>query len=125
MFLKTLSTLKGEFRVSSPVFRHAVRAAVAITVAIAAANHLTLSNAVWIPISVIVIMRPSLGGTLQISWKRFSGTVIGALAGVLLICMNLSFIAVFFWYHFFPFSCFTLNPIILSPLQRPLRCLWY
>ena len=92
---KTVSTLINEFKLSSPVFRHSFRAAIAITLAIAAARGLALSHSVWIPISVMVVMRPSLGGTIQISWKRFIGTVTGALTSVVLIYQHPSIITVF------------------------------
>lgn len=95
MSSRTLLKLKDDFKFSSPIFRHAIRAAIAITAAIAAGKNLALSNAVWIPISVIVIMRPSLGGTLQISWKRLAGTIIGAAAGVLFLYLNLSATLIF------------------------------
>ncbi len=95
MAFKHASRLTREFRHASPVFRHALRAAIAITVAIAAAKILALSHSVWIPISVMVVMRPSLGGTLQISWKRLTGTVVGALTSIILIYLNLTIPTVF------------------------------
>lgn len=95
MAFKRASSLTREFRFSSPVFRHALRAAIAITVAIAAAKSLALSHSVWIPISVMVVMRPSLGGTLHISWKRLIGTVVGAVTSIILIYMNPSIPTVF------------------------------
>ena len=88
MTFKLVSRLTKEFRLTSPVFRHALRAAIAITVAIAAAKSLALSHSVWIPISVMVVMRPSLGGTLHISWKRLIGTVIGAVTSMVLIYLH-------------------------------------
>lgn len=95
MSSRTISKLKEDFRLSSPAFRHALRAAVAITAAIAAGKTLALSHGVWIPVSVIVIMRPSLGSTLRISWQRFIGTVMGAVAGILLAWPDLSVAVVF------------------------------
>ncbi|MFW5499424.1 MULTISPECIES: FUSC family protein [unclassified Maridesulfovibrio] len=82
MFADSLAILKKEFRWDSVPFRHALKAAAAITFAIVAARFLELRHAVWLPISVIVIMRPSVGGTLRIGWKRLWGTVIGAGIGV-------------------------------------------
>lgn len=119
MPVKALLKLKNDFAVSSPAFRHAVRAALAITAAIAAAKSLDLSHAVWIPISVIVVMRPSLGGSLQISWKRFAGTVIGAVAGVLLIYLRLSPVAVFLLVSLLSFFIFyfkTKNFIVFTAI---------
>ncbi len=89
------SSLTREFKFASPVFHHALRAAIAITVAIAAAKILALSHSVWVPISVMVVMRPSLGGTLQISWKRLTGSVVGAVTSIILIYMNPSIVTVF------------------------------
>ncbi|NDV25504.1 FUSC family protein [Desulfovibrio sp. JC010] len=82
MFADSLAILKKEFRWDSVPFRHALKAAAAITVAIVAARFLELRHAVWLPISVIVVMRPSVGGTLRLGWKRFWGTAIGAAVGV-------------------------------------------
>ncbi len=77
--------LKKEMRLSSPVFRHALRSAFAVTLAIAASHILNLHNGIWLPISVLVIMRPSLGGTLRIGWNRLLGTFLGALIGISLL----------------------------------------
>jgi len=71
------------------VFRHALRAALAITVAIATAKGLGLAHSVWVPVTVLVVMRPSLGGTLHISRKRLTGTAMGAITGVLMVCLKL------------------------------------
>lgn len=89
MNLKKASPLVDEFKFSSPVFRHALRAALAITIAIAVAKGLGLANSVWVPVSVLVVMRPSLGGTLQVSRQRFAGTALGAALGVGLVCLGL------------------------------------
>ena len=85
MFADVLHTLKKEFRLDSVPFRHALKAAVAITFAIVAARFLELRHAVWLPVSVIVVMRPSVGGTLRLGWKRFWGTAIGAAIGVFIL----------------------------------------
>lgn len=82
MFADIFTLLKKEFRWDSVPFRHALKAAAAITFAVVAARFLELRHAVWLPISVIVIMRPSVGGTLRIGWKRLWGTVLGAALGV-------------------------------------------
>ena len=82
MFADSFAILKKEFRWDSVTFRHALKAAAAITFAIVAARFLELRHAVWLPVSVIVVMRPSVGGTLRLGWKRFWGTAIGAAIGV-------------------------------------------
>lgn len=88
MFADAFTTLKKEFRWDSVPFRHALKAAVAITFAIVAARFLELRHAVWLPVSVIVVMRPSVGGTLRLGWRRFWGTAIGAAIGVAILFLE-------------------------------------
>jgi uncharacterized membrane protein YccC len=98
----------SELKLSSPMFRHALRAAIAITAAVAMVQDLGLSHALWVPITVLVVMRPSLGGTLQISWKRMAGTLVGAVAGVGLAYIplpaagvaGLALVLLFFMFYF-------------------------
>nr|WP_320190530.1 FUSC family protein [uncultured Desulfobacter sp.] len=86
--------LSKELTFSSQIFRHALRAAVAITLAVAVVKQTTLYHALWVPITVLVIMRPSLGGTLHISWKRMAGTAAGAAVGILLAFLELPLVAI-------------------------------
>ena len=86
MFADALTTLKKEFRWDSVPFRHALKAAAAITFAIVAARFLELRHAVWLPVSVIVIMRPSVGGTLRIGWKRLWGHRLSVLLSESVFC---------------------------------------
>lgn len=91
---KNLARLSKELTFSSQIFRHALRAAVAITIAVAVVKQTTLYHALWVPITVLVIMRPSLGGTLHISWKRLAGTAAGAAAGILIAFLQLPLVAI-------------------------------
>ncbi len=108
MAARPMEKLFSELKFSSPVFRHALRAAVAITAAVAMVRNLGLSHALWVPITVLVVMRPSLGGTLQISWKRMVGTLVGAVAGILLAYLPLpgagvavlAFVMLFLMFYF-------------------------
>ena len=86
--------LAKELTFSSQIFRHALRAAIAITVAVAVVRQMNLYHALWVPITVLVVMRPSLGGTLHISWKRLAGTAAGATAGILMASLGLPAVAV-------------------------------
>jgi uncharacterized membrane protein YccC len=71
------------FRSSS--FRHALRlgAATAIGGLLAASEHLV--RGYWIPMTVVIVLKPNFGGTLQRSVQRITGTVLGALLGALLV----------------------------------------
>lgn len=86
--------LSKELTISSHIFRHALRAAIAITIAVAVVKQTALYHALWVPITVLVIMRPSLGGTLHISWKRLAGTAAGAGAGTLIAFVKLPLVAI-------------------------------
>jgi uncharacterized membrane protein YccC len=77
-----IKKLRGELRTDSVFFRHAIRSAIAVAAAIAAAHYLDLHHGIWLPITVVVIMRPSLGGTIRHGWRRVLGTVLGAGAGI-------------------------------------------
>ncbi|MBI9091869.1 MAG: FUSC family protein [Desulfobacterium sp.] len=77
-----IAKLRGELRGDSAFFRHAVRSAFAVVAAIAAAHLLNLHHGIWLPITVVVIMRPSLGGTIRHGWRRVLGTIIGAGVGI-------------------------------------------
>ncbi|MCG8618173.1 MAG: FUSC family protein, partial [Desulfobacterales bacterium] len=108
MAFEPLSRLMGELRPGSPLFRHALRAAVAITAAVVLVRQLKLHHALWVPITVLVVMRPSLGGTLNISWRRMAGTLAGVILGVLLAYLHLPAFAVaglafamLFWMFYF------------------------
>lgn len=80
--------LRRELTPASPVFRHAVRAGLATAVAFAAARLLGLSHEMWVIVSVVVIMRPSLGGTLRFGRDRVLGTVAGALAAIAVVLLT-------------------------------------
>jgi len=71
------------FRSSS--FRHALRLGVASAIGglLAAGEHLV--RGYWIPMTVVIVLKPNFGGTLQRSVQRITGTVLGALLAALLM----------------------------------------
>lgn len=82
MFFRTLQIFKKELSHDSKVLRHALRSAFAVAAAIYVSRYLDLEHGIWLPITVMIIMRPSLGGTIRFGWKRGLGTVIGAGVGL-------------------------------------------
>ncbi|WP_215731626.1 FUSC family protein [Bizionia saleffrena] len=66
------------FSLKSPMFRHALRIAVAIVFGFAVGSVLGVKNAYWIALTIIVIMRPNYGLTKERSKNRIIGTLIGA-----------------------------------------------
>jgi uncharacterized membrane protein YccC len=71
------------FRSSS--FRHALRLGVASAIGalLASAEHLV--RGYWIPMTVVIVLKPNFGGTLQRCVQRITGTVLGALLAALLV----------------------------------------
>ncbi|MBV9298371.1 MAG: FUSC family protein [Verrucomicrobia bacterium] len=74
------------FRSSS--FRHALRlgATSALAGLIASGEHLV--RGYWIPMTVVIVLKPNFGGTLQRSVQRITGTILGALLGALLVLVS-------------------------------------
>lgn len=62
------------------VLRHAVRLALAGAMSLIPAQLLDLHHGYWVAVTVIMVLSPQLQTTRQISMKRFSGSLAGALA---------------------------------------------
>ncbi|HKK32017.1 MAG TPA: FUSC family protein [Desulfomicrobiaceae bacterium] len=80
--------LRRELTTASPAFRHALRAGLATSAAFIAARMLGLSHEMWVIVSVVVIMRPSLGGTLRFGRDRVLGTIAGALVAIAVVLLT-------------------------------------
>jgi uncharacterized membrane protein YccC len=74
------------FRSSS--FRHALRLGVASAIGGLLAASVHLVRGYWIPMTVVIVLKPNFGGTLQRSVQRITGTVLGALLGALLVVLS-------------------------------------
>jgi hypothetical protein len=74
-----------ETHFTRPLVAFAVLAAVAVALATAVAWGFDLPNAVWMPASTLVALKPSLQASAYIAGQRVAGAVLGAIAaGVLL-----------------------------------------
>ena len=63
------------------VLAHSTRTAVAALTSLLVAQLFRLPEAYWAPITSLVITQSSLGAALTVSWQRFVGTAVGAVAG--------------------------------------------
>lgn len=73
----------------SPVFRHAVRLAVAVGVGCAVARYADVGDGYWIPLTVLMVLRPETAHTYTRCAGRIAGTVAGlALASVMLVLLE-------------------------------------
>ncbi|MCX7514352.1 FUSC family protein [Frateuria hangzhouensis] len=63
----------------SVAFRHAVRSAVALSLALALSRWLELPHGYWLPMTVAIVLRPDFGATFNFGLLRVVGTVLGLL----------------------------------------------
>jgi uncharacterized membrane protein YgaE (UPF0421/DUF939 family) len=70
-------------RLCRPALVHSIRTALAAVVSLLVARLFRLPEAYWAPITTLVISQSSLGAALAVSWKRFVGTVFGAVLGAI------------------------------------------
>lgn len=72
--------LVKNLRWESPIFRFAIRVAMAVTCGLAIADHLPyVSRGYWIVLTIVIILKPNYSMTKQRRGDRLIGTVIGCL----------------------------------------------
>lgn len=77
-----------------PIFiRHAIRLSVAIFVAAIVAQFSPIEKGLWIPMTTLIVMGTTIGGTLRKGFHRFLGTLFGLVVGSLLAYAITSHIA--------------------------------
>lgn len=74
-----LSILLASLTPGSAAFRHAIRTAVCLAVALWLGRLLALSHGYWIPMTVAIVLRADYGATLSYGLLRVAGTVMGLL----------------------------------------------
>jgi uncharacterized membrane protein YccC len=70
---------------ASPSFRHALRVTIAVAVGYWLGRLLPLTNAYWIVMTVIIILKPGYSLTKQRNGQRIVGTLIGCAASIVLM----------------------------------------
>jgi uncharacterized membrane protein YccC len=83
-----VAEIRNNLSLRSSSFRHALRIGVATAIAgLVASIHLV--RGYWIPMTVVIVLKPNFGGTMQRAMQRITGTVLGALvAAVLLLVLT-------------------------------------
>jgi len=93
-FIKTLFLLKPKyflnslrvlFSLNSFTTRYAIRSAVAATVALFLYKWFHIDHGYWLPFSVMIVIQPYFGATFKKAIDRVGGTLLGGLAGGLLL----------------------------------------
>src|SRR6185437_12516527 len=73
------SILVASLTPRSAAFRHALRTAICLSVALWVGQVLNLSHGYWIPMTVAIVLRADYGATLSFGLLRVAGTVMGLL----------------------------------------------
>ncbi|HEY3600246.1 MAG TPA: FUSC family protein [Paraburkholderia sp.] len=80
-----LKQIFSNLTMASPSFRHALRVTIAVAVGFWLGRLLPLTNAYWIVMTVIIILKPGYSLTKQRNGERIVGTLIGCAASVVLM----------------------------------------
>lgn len=81
-----LATLLSHLRLESPIFRFALRVAMAISVGLLIGHWLPYAaHSYWIVLTIVIILRPTFSMTRQRRADRIIGTIIGCVATAIVI----------------------------------------
>jgi uncharacterized membrane protein YccC len=74
-----LSRIRANLTLRSSAFRHAMRMAVCVAGAEALAPHITGRRSYWLPMTVVLVLKPEFAATFSRGLLRILGTIIGLL----------------------------------------------
>jgi uncharacterized membrane protein YccC len=83
--INPLNEIRNNLTFRSTSFRHALRLGVATGLGSLLASAFHLTRGYWIPMTVVLVLKPNFGGTLQRSVQRITGTICGALLAAFLL----------------------------------------
>src|SRR6516165_6803271 len=83
--INPLTEIRNNLTFRSASFQHALRLGVATGLGGLLASVFHLTRGYWIPMTVVLVLKPNFGGTLQRSVQRTTGTVCGALLAAVLL----------------------------------------
>ena len=81
---KIAANVRGLANFNSLAIRFALRSAIAASIALFIAKWFHIDHGYWIPFSLMIVIQPYFGATLQKARARVLGTVLGSVAGGLL-----------------------------------------
>ena len=78
-------TLRANFTPRSVAFRHAVRTAVCLSLALLVSRQLQLPHGYWLPMTAAIVLRPDFAATFNFGLLRVLGTVLGLVLTTVLL----------------------------------------
>ncbi len=82
-----LDTLKDNLTFDSVTFRHALRLALVVAAAQLLAYLLPIPRSYWMTLTALIALKPNFGGTAQTTGQRVLGTLVGGVAGIVLVTL--------------------------------------
>ncbi|PWI32285.1 TIGR01666 family membrane protein [Vibrio albus] len=79
--------IRSNFRLSSPLLRHAIRVSLALVAGFAVIEFMQVNRGYWILLTVLFVCQPNYSATRQKLISRIGGTVAGLLLGGLLLTL--------------------------------------
>lgn len=72
-----LATLRANLRPHSVAFRHAMRCAVCLSIALLVSRVWQLPHGYWLPMTAAIVLRPDFAATFNFGLLRVAGTILG------------------------------------------------
>ena len=82
-----LESLRANLTLTSEGFRHALRVAVTMAMAVAISHLFPLGHGYWLPMTVMIVLKPDFAATLSRGLARSVGTLVGAVVVTLLVAV--------------------------------------
>ena len=99
-----MAIIRANLTVDSAVLRHAVRLAALVSASDFIVRTVGVGRGYWIPLTILVVLRPDFGSTFQRSMMRVAGTIVGLLLSTALVhwvpggqWYSIALVAVFFF----------------------------
>ena len=80
-----VAMLRANLNLRSAVFRHAVRLMICLTIAGMIAHATNWSRSYWIPMTVVILLRPDFAATFSRGLLRIAGTIVGLIVATVQI----------------------------------------
>lgn len=80
-----VATVRANLTLDSAVLRHAVRAAILVAASDIVLRLMHVQRGYWVALTLLVVLRPDFGATVQRAVLRVAGTIIGLLLGTALV----------------------------------------
>jgi uncharacterized membrane protein YccC len=81
---RLIPILRSNLTFQSVTFRHAIRLGAAAAIATAIAASLHLPRDYWVVVTVLVVLKPNFGGTIERVIQRIAGTIVGGVIAMII-----------------------------------------